>query len=148
MHSHTTPLHAQPAPVPAVPLASVIHNLGDADWPHSFDLAAIVRIAPGSTRQAHAVPYATGAIQWRDGTAEGFYALLTPEGELVTSACWPIPGEWFLMAYDAAYSLNAGRLDNLIAVKAQDLHSSTPTLIPRFIDLRPIPLPIPTGNLQ
>ena len=138
MHSHNTTLHAEPAAVPVRPSSlSVIHNLNDTDWPHSFDLAAIVRIAPGATPQLHAVPYATGAIQWRDGTAEGFYALLSPQGDLLTSACWPIPCEWFLMAFDAAISLNAGRLDNLIAVKAQDLRSSTPTLIPRFVDLNP-----------
>ena len=142
MNSHTTRLHAEPAAAPAIPLVSVIHNLGDADWPHAFDLAAIVRLAPGAPPQVHAVPYATGAIQWRDGTAEGFYALLTPEGDLLTNACWPIPAEWFLMAYDAAFSLNAGRLDNLIAVKTHNLRCSTPTLIPRFVDLSPTSPPL------
>src|ERR1035437_6676397 len=85
---------------------SVVHNIGDPDWNHPCDLVAIVRTAAETHNPSRPVPYATGALHWQDGTTEGFFTPLRPDGSRSHTARWNIPAPWFLMAFHAALATN------------------------------------------
>jgi len=113
---------------------SVVHYIGDPDWNHPCDLVAIVRTTAAPPDPSRPIPYATGALHWQDGAAEGFFTPLRPDGSPSHTARWKIPGPWFLMALHAALSTNSGRLDNLIGINTRDLFAEADP-VPHFIHL-------------
>ncbi len=147
--AHSAPTTTMQHPLQHDRSLSVMHNIGDPDWPHPCDFVAIVRTAAETHNPSRPVPYATGALHWQDGTTEGLFTPLHPDGSPSHTARWSIPAPWFLMAFHAALSTNSGRLDNLIGINTRGLFAEAAP-VPPFIDLTPhsSSLTDTTGNLQ